>query len=112
MSLTVSQCVEGPEVRFAALLSPAHFEPLHRKCHCVSIVMKLHRRIMCGAVPRKMKSTHCKDRRAFGERVLRSVSFPTVQWSAKLNVSVLEPDPYSDHVAAVSQSAAGSDRKY
>lgn len=37
---------------------------------------------------------------------------PTVQWSAKLNVSVLEADPYSDHVAAVSQSAAGSDCKY
>lgn len=35
-----------------------------------------------------------------------------MQWSAKLNVSVLEADPYSDHVAAVSQSAAGSDCKY
>ncbi|KAM7316244.1 hypothetical protein ACRRTK_024924 [Alexandromys fortis] len=33
----------------------------------------------------------------------------SLQWSAKLNVSVLEADPYSDHVAAVSQSAAGSD---
>lgn len=33
----------------------------------------------------------------------------SLQWSAKLNVSVLEPDPYSDHVAAVSQSATGSD---
>lgn len=33
----------------------------------------------------------------------------SLQWSAKLNVSVLEPDPYSDHVAAVSQSASGSD---
>ncbi|ERE82896.1 WD repeat-containing protein 75 [Cricetulus griseus] len=33
----------------------------------------------------------------------------SMQWSAKLNVSVLEPDPYSDHVAAVSQSAEGSD---
>ncbi|XP_060224311.1 WD repeat-containing protein 75 [Meriones unguiculatus] len=32
-----------------------------------------------------------------------------VQWSAKLNVRVMEADPYSDHVAAVSQSSVGSD---
>lgn len=33
----------------------------------------------------------------------------SIQWSAKLNVRVMEPDPYSDHVAAVAQSSAGSD---
>ncbi|XP_055472786.1 WD repeat-containing protein 75 [Psammomys obesus] len=32
-----------------------------------------------------------------------------VQWSAKLNIRVMEADPYSDHVAAVSQSSVGSD---
>uniref|UniRef100_A0A8C6HH91 WD repeat domain 75 n=1 Tax=Mus spicilegus TaxID=10103 RepID=A0A8C6HH91_MUSSI len=33
----------------------------------------------------------------------------SIQWSAKLNVRVMEPDPYSEHVAAVAQSSAGSD---
>lgn len=33
----------------------------------------------------------------------------SLEWSAKLNVSVMEPDPNSENVAAVSQSPGGSD---
>lgn len=33
----------------------------------------------------------------------------SMQWSAKLNVRVMEADPYSDHIAAVARSSEGSD---
>uniref|UniRef100_A0A8C9Q9T0 WD repeat domain 75 n=1 Tax=Spermophilus dauricus TaxID=99837 RepID=A0A8C9Q9T0_SPEDA len=33
----------------------------------------------------------------------------TLEWSAKLNIRVMEPDPYSENFAAVSQSSEGSD---
>jgi hypothetical protein len=35
-----------------------------------------------------------------------------VEWSAKLNIKVMEPDPNSENIAAVSQSSVGSDCKY
>lgn len=35
-----------------------------------------------------------------------------MEWSAKLNIRVMEPDPNSENVAAVSQSSVGSDCKY
>lgn len=37
---------------------------------------------------------------------------PPVEWSAKLNIRVMEPDSNSENVAAVSQSSVGSDCKY
>ncbi|XP_042544242.1 WD repeat-containing protein 75 [Dipodomys spectabilis] len=33
----------------------------------------------------------------------------TLEWSAKLNVRVMEPDPNSENIAAISQSSVGSD---
>uniref|UniRef100_A0A452QZT3 WD repeat domain 75 n=1 Tax=Ursus americanus TaxID=9643 RepID=A0A452QZT3_URSAM len=32
-----------------------------------------------------------------------------LEWSAKLNVRVMEPDPHSENIAAISQSSVGSD---
>lgn len=37
---------------------------------------------------------------------------PSVEWNAKLNVRVMEPDPNSENIAAISQSSVGSDCKY
>lgn len=56
-------------------------------------------------------STYFK--KAFGKSLLRSESlFPPVEWSTKLNVRVMEPDPNSENIAAITQSSVGSDCKY